>query len=288
MIKIRNFIFGIILTLIVCLVFEILILNSTSFYNKTSNVYKGSENVILLGNSRTLGSFIPDSISKGNVYNYGLPGTNNKLWINQLYDLSKDKFSQTIIVNVDETRFLDNNNSSDGDFRSYLKLPKESFVYKNLSHVTKSKLNPFPFYYFGEIDVFLTKFIREKIQVTGFTNKGCRIEMNILSKSQFQKTSSYKPIEKTIIPKSTHNILKSIEKKSNELKGDRIIFVSIPIYGKSNKNVTLNKIKLEYPSLGDFHDLSQLYKKREYYYDGYHPSLKGAIILSDTLNKIVN
>ena len=288
MIKINYFLLGILLTITITIVLEILIINNIDFYNKTRNIYRGKEKVILLGSSRTLGSFIPESIVRDNTYNYGMSGTSNKLWINQLYDLSKDEFSQTIIINIDETKLLDiNDESKDGDFRSYLKTPKESFVYNHLSQFTRNKLKPFPLYYFGEIDVFISKFIRERIGGLGFYNNGCRVELNILNENQFQKSDLYKPIEETIISKKTHNTLKSIEKTYYKLKMDRIIFVSIPVYGKLNENFTLNKIKLEYPDLGEFYDLSQLYKKREFFYDRDHPSLSGAIILSDTIRNLL-
>ena len=288
MIRIRYFLFGGLLTLMMTIVIELLFIDKLDFYNKTRKVYSGENNVILLGSSRTYFSFIPDSISKENTFNYGLPGTANKLWINQLYDLSKDEYSQTIIINVDEVKLLDiSDELHDGDFRAYLKIPRESFVFTQLSQDTKSKLKPFPLYYFGELGEVISKVITEYMGDLSLYNKGARIELNSLTENQFKNEKPFTPITETIISKRTDKILKAIEKLTHTYRKDRIIFVSIPVYGKADSNQTLKKIKLKYPDLGEFYDLSGLYSSREFFYNKSHPSLTGAVFLSDTIKKIL-
>ena len=286
--KIYFFILGIFFILTTSFAFDKIIFDNTYSLNKLNNIYLGSPQIIMLGSSRCLGSFIPSIIDSTNSsYNFGLSGTGNKLWLNIIKDLIQDDFSQLIIINIDNVNLeMESSSNSDGDFRNYIKTKRNKQVFKNLNKETKEKIKKFPFYYFGDLLNFTRSYIREKINFTGFFDKGCRIELNNISDKEFYKRIK---IEKSNfrISEKTKVFFDNFDKISNQM--DTIIFVNLPVFslGKNN-NAAFIFLENNYPNIGSYINLEDVIKDREYFFDPNHPSLLGAKKISEALKDSIS
>ncbi|MDB2597279.1 hypothetical protein N9X97_02425, partial [Schleiferiaceae bacterium] len=220
-------------------------------------------------------------------YNYGVSGSGNKLWLAELRDLIDDGKSQTIIINVDRTSSF-GLEGSDGDFRYYLNTPRNGKVYELLSDETKEQISPFPFYWFGQLAEFTRLYIRERINTTGYTENGCRIELNNLSQDQFAR-SAEPFLGKALVVSDFAEILQEIKDRNVR---DRIVFMSLPVFGASN-DIEPSYIEIQ-RIFGDgayYLPLDSVISEREDFYDKNHPSLSGAQkisrVLSEELKKLM-
>ena len=278
-----KFIVGSILTLLITISLNSYLFIEIEEMHKITRLYNSNnaDEIILLGSSRCHGSLIPSLISdEKQVYNYGVSGSGNKLWLAELRDLVDDSNSQTIIVNVDRTSTF-SLDGGDGNFRYYLNTPRKTTVYELLSNETKDQLSPFPFYWFGQLAEFIRLYIRERINTTGYTEKGCRIQLNYLSPEQFERGA--KPyLGKSEMSTDFARILTEI---TNRNQKDRIIFISLPVFGAPVE------IKPSYEEIqriigeGAYYlPFDMVISEREDFFDKNHPSLTGAQKISRALS----
>lgn len=279
--KARFLIYGLFLVFLIVTVSENIMVNNISVISKTSNIYKDDYKIKLLGNSRMEGGVIPSYLSKKNTFNYGLSGTGNKLWLNQLNDLSLDNSSNLIIIAVDygDLTFTD---YDDGNYINYLKLSKSSKAYKNLKAETKKKLAPFPFYYFGSFIEIFRLWLRERLDVTLFYENGANINLNTLNNEMFNSILYDK---KSIVaePNVDLKVIQFLDSIDSFKIKDDIIFINFPNYEKL-PNKSFNFLKKKYHSLGRFINLDEGMFTREDFYDKFHLSSKGAQKVSKALS----
>lgn len=279
-----KFAFGSILTLLIAGFLNIYLFLETEEMQKIRRLYssKSADEIILLGSSRCHGSLIPSLISdEEQVYNYGIGGTRNKLWLAELWDLVDDGNAQTIIVNVDRNTTFDLE-GFDGDYRNYLNIPRKTKVYELLSDEIKEQISPFPFYWFGQFAEFIRLYIRERINITGYTEHGCRIELNILSPDQFEKS------KKAFLgkPHMSNDYAEILQEIKNRNKEDRIIFISLPVYGVPVEiEPSYAAIKEIMGDMAHYLPLDTVISDREDFFDRHHPSLSGAQKISNALSK---
>ena len=277
----KYYIFTIIILFLVLHVLHFLIVPQIEQIKKVDRVYEASEDLIVLGSSRSQGSIIMDSLGCEYCYNYSIDGTANKIWLGVLPDLLRDSINQLILVSVDDCDSIYLKANTDGDYTNYWLLNKNTDLYRNLNKDTRKKLKPFPFYLFGEGYTILWKFLRERMDLTAMSSKGSRIELNILSEDQFN--SSVINFKKETVPGRNYideaalvyllEISKLISKSD-----DLVIFMNLPNY--------INKRNEFYSDLHEFYidnndalfwDLSAKESmSRDDFFDAKHLSQDGA------------
>jgi hypothetical protein len=134
----------------------------------------------IIGSSRALNNFMPDSIHK-DCFNYGLEGTGGDvLTIFLKHELAK-KRKTPIILNFDYTL-----SKSAGDFSNYLLSIHE----KDCRTLMEKSFHAYyyvPFFrYFGSFENFTKSYLNQKTGLTKSYNKGGTFEVNAATEKQFQ------------------------------------------------------------------------------------------------------
>jgi len=243
---------------------------------KLERFYEFNDDVLFLGSSRAQQTFMVDSIfCTGAAYNYGLDGTGNWLWQQQLEDLVGNGRNEIIIINVDPPSL---NLVTDWNALEFLNIPHESAVFKSLDPEIGRSVGYFPFKYFGSyLELFRTG-IKEWINLTSYQYKGTNISVKSnINGMFFAREFAKDSVLDCSGPQG--NRLVSLLNRQTE---DQIVFIKIPTYGG----------RLEAPFFADlmpliqedspvfFIDHSHFLQHKELWYDHVHFTLKGASLYS--------
>lgn len=271
--KIKYLVGGLVIVIAVVFLLEKYIINDVVEIKKTGTVYEDNYRIKFLGSSRTVGNLIPTVFDEtNNTYNYGLVGTGNKVWLNQLGDLINDGRRNLIVINVDNVQ-LSLDEGSDGNYVNYIKVPQTTLLYQNLNSSTKERLYPFPLYHFGSMTEFVRLWVRSKMELTKFSDNGCSIELNMLSDKDFYNMEAGLSKEPVKLNGKTRAFFESLN-KTDKLE-DILVFINLPNFDHHN-NQTYHHLKNNYPNIGRFIDLDTNVSEREYYFDKEHLSKTGA------------
>lgn len=140
------------------------------------------DEIPIIGSSRALCSYIPDSIGK-NVYNYGINGIGYAVMdIFLQEELSQRGKKTPIILNFDYQMFA----YQMGDLNSYLphsELPAvRALLERNQFYSFQTRIPGIR--YFGAIDAFTKDRLNERLQLTKAITKGAAIEKAVASPEQ--------------------------------------------------------------------------------------------------------
>ena len=279
--------------LVIILLFEKILFekSDTLAYEKISKFYstKKQGDIVIFGSSRAEGNFIPSLLGKSNeTYNYGLPGTGNKMWYYMLLDELDNSSSSKVIINIDLQQ-KPIAVGEDYNYNYYLKLPKNTNLYSSLDTKTKTSLLPYPFYYFGTIKGFISESLKDHISLTTITENGFKGNTNSISQIQFDEILNN---SKAIQVQFEEELWKNLFSRISE-SNDEVIFVLTPTFPKYLENIDYTNFKKNMIQLSKkylkikFYDFSNSIKSRNLYYDPNHLNYNGAVefskILKDSL-----
>jgi hypothetical protein len=136
----------------------------------------------IIGSSRALCSFIPDSIGP-NVYNYGLNGAGFAVMDLFLEHILSRKDTTPIVLNLDYEMFY----YQMGDINSYLPhtdLPGVRPLLQRTGYYSAHMEIP-GIRYYGAVDAFMKDNLNERLQLTKSMNKGAVIDKSPFNAQQF-------------------------------------------------------------------------------------------------------
>lgn len=239
----------------------------------------------ILGSSRAEGSFIPDSLGK-NYFNYGMAGVQDDVWLYFLkIELAKKRKTPILInIDIDGLQSLPSgliywlNNADDPVIRGFI-----GDKWKPIHYI--------PFIrHFGQFEIHLANYLKERFEVTGATNKGAILEMKSLSKKEFEAAIEKRNAEKIIVKDdpAIHNVLMKV---LSDTKGRKIIFI-LPPYHQSYLNAIqnveqVNKLHSEIAAFPNVYLLnySSLPFPDSFFYNTSHLNKEGAIYFNSILKK---
>ena len=267
--------------------------SETLSHQKIAKFYssKSAINLLILGSSRGEGNFIPSILAQDNDgYNFGLPGTENKLWYYMLLDELNNSTSREIIISIDLTEHPIKV-GEDYNYNYYLKLPKDTNLYASLEATTKAKILPYPLYYFGNLKEFISQSLKDYINLTTVTDNGFKGNTGKLSLKQFESISNtIIPVTVSFEEKIWIDTFQQIDKSK-----DTVYFVLAPTFPSNLKHIDYagfyNRIKhisQKYSKIR-FFDFSKSINNRDLFYDPSHLNYNGAIkfskMLKDSIQK---
>jgi len=236
----------------------------------------------IIGSSRALNNFMPDSIHK-ECFNYGLEGTGGDvLTIFLKHELAK-KRKTPIILNFDYTL-----EPSAGDFSNYLLSIQE----EDCRTLMEKNFRPYyyvPFFrYFGSFENFVKAYLNQKTGLTKSYSKGAVFEKNAATEKQFQAW-----IKQRLETKSKWKHTKLADEFYEMLgKSDRTIYVVIsPLHAscfQSFENMPeMEKYLQKIDALPNVSvlDFGKSLIEDKYFYDTRHLNISGAKYFSANLRK---
>ena len=239
----------------------------------------------ILGSSRAEGSFIPDSLGK-NYFNYGMAGVQDDVWLYFLkIELAKKRKTPIIInIDIDGLQSLPSgliywlNNVNDPEIRGFI-----GDKWKPIHYI--------PFIRnFGQFEIHLANYLKERFEVTGATNKGAILEMKSLSKKEFEAAIEKRNAEKIIVTDNP-SIKNELMKVLADTKGRKIFFI-LPPYHQSYLNAIqnvdqVNKLHSQIAAFSNVYLLnySSLPYPNSYFYNTSHLNKEGAIYFNRILKK---
>ncbi|MFC2148536.1 hypothetical protein ACFLR9_08220 [Bacteroidota bacterium] len=256
-------------------------------HEKVAKFYSSKKaiNLIILGSSRAEGDFVPSILESNNRgYNFGLPGTGNKIWYYLLLDELDNSISRKVIVNID----LSNHPIPEGEdynYNYYLKLPKGTNLYSSLEVSTKSNILPYPLYYFGSLKGFISESLKDYVNLTTVTNNGFKGNTNVLSKKQFEALSnSVDSVNMEFNKKLWQDTFQRISESN-----DTVYFVLAPTFNTNLKYINYSNFKSGMLKLSqkytkvEFYDFSNSINDQSLFYDPNHLNYNGAMKFSEML-----
>ncbi len=239
----------------------------------------------ILGSSRAEGSFIPDSLGR-NYFNYGMAGVQDDVWLYFLkIELAKKRKTPVIInIDIDGLQSLPSgliywlNNVNDPVIRGFI-----GDKWKPIHYI--------PFIRnFGQFEIHLANYLKERFEVTGATNKGAILEMKSLSKKEFEAAIEKRNAEKIIVTDNP-SIKNELINVLADTKGRKIIFI-LPPYHQSYLNAIqnmgqVNKLHSQIAAFPNVYLLnySSLPYPNSYFYNTSHLNKEGAIYFNSILKK---
>lgn len=164
------------------------------------SIHRRSPEIPILGSSRALGSYIPDSLSLRS-YNYGINGTGYEV-VDMFLDLecNRKRALTPIVINFDYEMF----NNSLGDLNNYIPNIRHSGVRDLLKRHDKYNFQYelFGIRFFNSYDLFIKDYINYRVQLTKAVTLGASLEKNKLSPAAFNKL-----VEKRLKKKAKWNPL---------------------------------------------------------------------------------
>jgi len=246
----------------------------------------------ILGSSRAEGSFIPDSLGK-NYFNYGMAGVQDDVWLYFLKIELAKKRKTPVIINID----IDGLQSLPSGLIYWLNNANDPVIKGFIGDKWKP-IHNIPFIRnFGQFEIHLANYLKEKFEVTGSTNKGAILEMKSLSKKEFEAAIEKRNAEKIIVTDNP-SIKNELMKVLADTKGRKIIFI-LPPYHQSYLNAIqnldqVNKLHSQIAAFPNVYLLnySSLPYPNNYFYNTSHLNKEGAIyfnsILKRDLNPLIN
>jgi hypothetical protein len=239
----------------------------------------------ILGSSRAEGSFIPDSLGR-NYFNYGMAGVQDDVWLYFLKIELAKKRKTPIIINID----IDGLQSLPSGLIYWLNNANDPVIKGFIGDQWKP-IHYIPFLRnFGQFEIHLANYLKEKFEVTGATNKGAIIEMKSLSKKEFIAAIERRNAEKIIVTDNP-SIKNELMKVLADTKGRKIIFI-LPPYHQSYINAIqnvdqVNKLHSQIAAFPNVYLLnySSLPYPNSYFYNTSHLNKEGAIYFNSILKK---
>ncbi|MEM7510448.1 MAG: hypothetical protein AAF388_05920 [Bacteroidota bacterium] len=246
--------------------------------------YSNENEIPILGSSRAEASYHPTYLGD-QFYNYGIAGSDARVWIFFLeQELLKDK-ATPIIINFDMKGFT----SSIGDEGNYIpNFPKTQPILESKAKTAYY----FPFIkYFGWYESYLKYYINEKNAITKYIDRGATNEKNIPTRAQFQamiekrKKTASKFHKNDAHIQTFHELISSTERK---------LYVVIAPYHSSYFEQFENPEELDsyLNSLSRFDnvaviDLRSFADDETEFFDTTHLNYKGAIRFSKKLKELL-
>ncbi len=239
----------------------------------------------ILGSSRAEGSFIPDSLGR-NYFNYGMAGVQDDVWLYFLKIELAKKRKTPIIINID----IDGLQSLPSGLIYWLNNANDPVIKGFIGDKWKP-IHYIPFLRnFGQFEIHLANYLKEKFEVTGATNKGAILEMKSLSKKEFIAAIERRNAEKIIVTDNP-SIKNELMKVLADTKGRKIIFI-LPPYHQSYLNAIqnvdqVNKLHSQIAAFPNVYLLnySSLPYPNSYFYNTSHLNKEGAIYFNSILKK---
>lgn len=274
--------------LVVDLIFrKLIIANSTG-----SGAYKverilhteHKDEIPIYGSSRAEGSFVPDSLGK-TVFNYGLAGVQDNVWIYFLEQELSKKRTTPILINFDLDGLGYRNgdvaywlfNSNNKDIRKFIDNWKMVYYLPVVKHM-------------GFFEKYFVNYLQEKQNVTAFINKGAILEKKYLTPVEFSLLVKKREMD-TVVFKNEPALYDQLKKLLSDTKGRKIYFI-IPPYHPSYMKTILNyseaaeylKELAEYPNV-EVLDYSKYPLEQQYFYNTTHLNYKGAMLFTAMVKK---
>jgi hypothetical protein len=242
----------------------------------------------ILGSSRAEGSFIPDSLGR-NYFNYGMAGVQDDVWLYFLKIELAKKRKTPIIINID----IDGLQSLPSGLIYWLNNVNDPVIRGFIGDKWKP-IHYIPFIRnFGQFEIHLANYLKERFEVTGATNKGAILEMKSLSKNEFEAAIERRNAEKIIVTDNP-SIKNELMKVLADTKGRKIIFI-LPPYHQSYLNAIqnvdqVNKLHSQIVAFPNVYLLnySSLPYPNSYFYNTSHLNKEGAIYFNSILKKDLN
>lgn len=281
--------FGFIMILGIIIIFEKTLFekSDTLAYEKISRFYSlnNQDGIVIFGSSRAEGNFIPSLLGENSkTYNYGLPGTGNKMWYYMLLDELDNSISHKVIINIDLQK-KPIAVGEDYNYNYYLKLPKNTKLYSSLDIKTKTSLIPYPFYYFGTIKGFISESLKDHISLTAKTDNGFKGNTNSISQVQFDEIiNNSEAIQVQFKEELWRNLFNRISESNDE-----VFFVLTPTFPRYLEKIDFTNFKKNITKLSEkysnikFYDFSNSIKNQNLFYDPNHLNYRGAMKFSNIL-----
>ena len=239
----------------------------------------------ILGSSRAEGSFIPDSLGR-NYFNYGMAGVQDDVWLYFLKIELAKKRKTPIIINID----IDGLQSLPSGLIYWLNNVNDPVIRGFIGDKWKP-IHYIPFIRnFGQFEIHLANYLKERFEVTGATNKGAILEMKSLSKKEFEAAIEKRNAEKIIVTDNP-SIKNELMKVLADTKGRKIIFI-LPPYHQSYLNAIqnmgqVNKLHSQIAAFPNVYLLnySSLPYPNSYFYNTSPLNTEGAIYFNRLLKK---
>ncbi|MEY3068040.1 MAG: hypothetical protein RL037_1945 [Bacteroidota bacterium] len=163
---------------------KFLIGNSTisGAYKVERLLHHDLENEIpILGSSRAEGSVYPDSLGK-HIYNYGLAGVQDNVWIYFLEKELNKKHETPILINFD----IDGLGYDNGDISYWMPNSWNKEIRSFFDNWTPKYLIP-TIKYFGLFEQYFVSYMQDKLSLTGIANNGSLLERKVLLPEEFER-----------------------------------------------------------------------------------------------------
>lgn len=193
------------------------------------SIHRRSPEIPILGSSRALGSYIPDSLSLRS-YNYGINGTGYEVVDLFLQIETKRNHAKTaIIINFDYEMW----NEALGDLNNYIPNIRHPEVRSLLKKHDAYKLwyEFFGLRFFSSFDIYLKDYINYRVQLTKVVTLGASLEKNELPKAQWDKLVRKRLATKTTWEPKTDQMERL--RKHIRSRPDRMFYIVVAPYHKS-------------------------------------------------------
>jgi ssDNA-specific exonuclease RecJ len=244
--------------------------------------YKGE--IPIYGSSRAEGSFVPDSLAAG-VFNYGLAGVQDNVWIYFLEQELSKKRTTPILINFDLDGLGYKNgdvaywlfNSNNKDIRKFIDNWKMVYYIPVVKHM-------------GFFEKYFVNFLQEKRNVTAFINKGAILEKKYLTPEEFDLLVKKREMD-TVVFKNEPALHDQLQKLLSDTKGRKIYFIIPPYHPSYMKSIrNYNDAAAYLKELADMPNVEVLdYSKypleQQYFYNTTHLNYKGALLFTAMVKK---
>lgn len=241
------------------------------------------DEIPILGSSRALGGFIPDSISSSS-FNYGIDGTGMIVHLLFLKKELAKKKTAPIIINIDMEGFT----RSTGDKLNYLFNSSDTEV-QVLMKDEFSRLEFVPVIkYYGFFEWYLKYYLNAKMNLTKVTNKGGSFELNVTNKTLFEKNvrerMSHPPqfVKDSVLMDELEDLISD--------NADRYFYLVVAPYHHAYMKVFLNPDEFVHYFSGlsrfanvKFLNFSEMQLADDCFYNTSHINYKGAKLFSKAL-----
>lgn len=271
------------LSCLVAFAFDKLFLERTPSHisYKLSRFYEFEDDILFMGSSRAEQCFLVDSMFEGdNAYNYGMVGTGNWLWPKLLKDAQGNGKKELILVNVDPPSF---DHGESWNTAYYLKVPRETSVFKSLDPKKQRAVGYFPFQFFGRyIELFRTG-IKHWYNITAYEHQGTVISIKKPNPGMFYAREFVK--DSTLICKQED--LLELKKDLTDQSEDVVIFLKLPSLLEAGDPVFFDDFKPVFEDVSNVHfmDYTGALQDSMYWYDHVHFNLLGADMFSEMLRE---
>ncbi|HSF45877.1 MAG TPA: hypothetical protein VLA58_07680 [Chitinophagaceae bacterium] len=281
----------IIALLVVDLIFQKLIIaNSTG-----AGAYKverilhtsDSREIPIYGSSRAEGSFVPDSLAP-TVFNYGLAGVQDNVWIYFLEQELAKKRTTPILINFDLDGLGYKNgdvaywlfNSNNKDIRKFIDNWKMVYYIPVVKHM-------------GFFEKYFVNFLQEQQNVTAYINKGAILEKKYLTPEEFEMLVRKRETDTTVF-RNEPALQNQLHQLLRDTKGRKVYFIIPPYHPSYVKSIPNNheayaylKVLDEFPNV-EVLDYSKVPFEQQYFYNTTHLNYKGALLFTALVKKDLN